>query len=295
MKRPIVPFLTPQDSAVSHGDWLLRSPEGDDPLPKEIPHWDYQTILEMAAPVSVDRRAVTEACHLDRTSGLAILVMAKSSHTNAEILAARLDLPMADTFDLAVELRLEGLELGGRLTLTTLLVVTDPKPLDRLAPQHPGSIVWRTSHFTDLEGVGTQFPTDTMDFKSAGLDADAAWQFRVDLSDPEARFMSAARLTLNSTHPAITRLLAGAKDAGTEQLLRTLNWDVTRQMVFAALNSEDVAGLEPDPDAVSVAGVLRNLLGRIWPSVTTATLRQWRITDPARIEVHLQHSVKLVG
>ncbi len=295
MKRPIVPFLTPQDSAVNHGDWLLRSPEGDDPLPKEIPHWDYQTILEIAAPVSVDRRAVTEACHLDRTSGLAILVMAKSSHTNAEIVAARLDLPMADTFDLAVELRLEGLELGGRLTLTTLLVVTDPRPLDRLAPQHPGSIVWRTSHFTDLEGVGTQFPTDTMDFKSAGLDADAAWQFRVDLSDPEARFMAAARLTLNSAHPAITMLLAGAKNPGTEQLLRTLNWDVTRQMVFAALNSEDVAGLEPDPDAVSVAGVLRNLLGRIWPSVTTATLRQWRITDPARIEVHLQHSVKLVG
>jgi hypothetical protein len=294
VKRPIVPFLTPPDSAVSHGEWLLQSAEGDVPLPNEIPHWDYQTTLELAAPVSVDRRAVTDACHLDRQSGLAVLVMAKSSHTNAEVLAARLELPMADTFDLAVELQLDGTELGGRLTLSTLLVITEPKPLDRLAPQHPGSIVWRTSHWTDLEGVGTQFPTDTIDFAAAGLDPDAGWQFRIDLSDPDVRFMSAARLTLNSGHPSIVRLLGGAKDAGTEQLLRTLNWDITRQMVFAALESEDVAGLDIDLDATSVAGVLRNLLGRIWPTVSTATLRQWRRTDPSRIETHLQHNVKLV-
>lgn len=295
MRRPIVPFLTPPDSAVSHGEWLLRSLDGDAPLPNEVPHWDYQTILELAAPVSVDRLAVTQACHLDRTSGLAVLVMVKSSHTNAEVLAARLDLPMADTFDLAVELRLEGDVLGGRLALNTLLVVTDPKPLDRLAPQHPGSIIWRTNRFTDLEGVGTQFPTDTMDFKSVGLDPDAGWQFKIDLTDPEARFMSAARLTLNSGHPAIVRLLAGAKDAGTEQLLRTLNWDITRQMVYAALESDDVAGLDIDAEAASVSGVLRNLLGRIWPTVSTATLRRWRMSDPARIEVRLQHNVKLVS
>lgn len=295
MKRPIVPFLTPPDSAVSHGDWLFQSADGDLTLPKEVPHWDYQTTLELAAPVSVDRRTVAEACHLDMTSGLAVLVMARSSHTNIEMLASRLDLPMADTFDLAVGLRLDGTELGGRLTLTTLLVVTDPKPLDRLAPQHPGSIIWRMSQFTDLEGVGTQFPTDTMDFNAAGLDPDAGWQFKIDLSDPDARFMSAARLTLNSGHPAIVRLLGGAKDAGTEQLLRTLNWDITRQMVFAALDSDDVSGLEIDLEAVSVAGVLRNLLGRIWPTVSTTTLRQWRQGNPSRIEVHLQHNVKLVS
>jgi hypothetical protein len=176
-----------------------------------------------------------------------------------------------------------------------LLVVTEPTPLDRLEPQHRVSIVWRISHRTDLEGVGTQFPTDTIDFAAAGLDPDAGWQFRIDLSDPDARFMSAARLTLNSGHPAIVRLLAGAKDPGTEQLLRTLNWDITRQMVLAGLDCDDVMGLDIDPDATSVAAVLRNLLDRIWPTVSTATLRQWRHTDPSRIEIHLQHNVKLVN
>jgi hypothetical protein len=295
MKRPIVPFLTPPAAAISHGEWLLRSADGDSPLPKEVPHWDYQTVLELAAPVSVDRASVTETCRLGRSSGLAVLVMARSNHTNAEFLAARLDLPMSDTFDLAVELRLEGVQLGGRLFLDTLVVATDPKPLDRLAPQHPGSILWRTTHWTDLEGVGTQFPTDTLDFKAAGLDPDAGWQFKIDLADPDARFMSAARLTLNSGHPAMARLLTGAKDAGTEQLLRTLNWDITKQMVHAALSSDDVAGLDLDPEATSVAGVLRNLVGRVWPLESIATLRAWSRSDPARIEVHLQQHARLLN
>ena len=294
MKRPIVPFLTPTEAAVSHGGWLLKSTEGDVPLPKEVPHWDYQTALELAAPVSVDRSAVTEACQLDFDSGLAVLVMARSNHTNAEFIAARLELPMSETFDLAVEIVLEGAELGGRLTLETLLVVTDPRPRNRLAPQHPGSIIWRATHWTDLEGVGTQFPTDTLDFKAVGLEAEAGWQLRIDLTEPDARFMSAARLTLNSGHPAIERMLNGAKDEGTEQLLRALNWDVTRQMVQTALMSDEVAGLDIDPETTSVAGVLRNLLGRIWPLESTATLRQWLKNDPARIEVHLQHHTRLL-
>lgn len=295
MRKPIVPFLTPPSSAVSHGDWLLKSIDGDAPLPKEVPHWDYQTVLELAAPVWVDRASVADACRLDRASGLAVLVMARSNHTNAELLAKRLDLPMDDTFDLAVELSLEGLELGGRLTLETLLVVTDPKPLDLLAPQQPGSIIWRTAHWTDLEGIGTQFPTDTLDFRAAGLHPDAGWQFKVDMSDPDARFMASARLTLNSGHPAIARLLTGATDAGTDQLLRTLNWDVTRQMVREALSSEDVVALDIDSEATSVAGVLRNLIGRIWPLESIATLQLWSLSDPARIEVHLQQHARLLN
>ncbi len=294
MKVPVAPFLTAPPMAVRHGEWLLSTPEGDEPLPKELSHWDYQSTLELVAPVSVDRRLVTSACDLQWSSGLEVIVMARSNHTNAEVLAARLELPQTDIFDLAVELRLPGDELGGRLTLETLLVASEPLPISRLAPQTPGAIIWRESRWTDLEGVGTQFPTDTMDFGSVGLDPKAGWKLRIDLTDSDARFMSAARLTLNSGHPAIGRLLAGAKDDGTAQLLRTLHWDVTRQMVQAALSSDAVIDAEVDPEGTSVAAVLRNLLGRIWPTHSAATLAAWMQMDPDRIEVHLQHFSRLL-
>lgn len=294
MKLPIMPFLTPPDSAINHGEWRLSTVDGDEELSKEVRHWDYQTTLELAAPVSVDRVMVTDECDLDRASGLAVVVMARSNHTNCEVLSTRLDLPMNDTFDLAVEVVLDGAELGGRLTLETLLVATDPIPKSRLAPQQPGSILWRSSRWVDLEGSGTQFPTDTLDFSAAGLDPYAGWQFRIDLSDPDARFMSAARLTLNSGHPTVKRLLGGAKDEGTEQLLRTLNWDITRQMVQAALGSKEVLEREIDHEATSIAAILRNLLGRLWPMESPVTLESWYLNDPSRIEVHVQHSARLL-
>jgi hypothetical protein len=294
MRIPVVPFLTPPQEAIIHGGWLLCAVDGDIALPNELSHWDYQTVLRLAAPVSVDRRAVTKACQIEWESGLAVLVMARSSHTNAELLAARLDVPLSDTFDLAVELCLEGHELGGRLTLETLLVSTRPKPLGPLAPQHPGSILWRRTHWSDLEGAGAQFPTDTIDFAATGRNPRAGWELRIELTDPGARFMSGARLTLNSGHPAVEKLLRGEKDEGTEQLLRTLNWDVTRQMVHLALRSEDVAALELDPDALSVAGVLRNLLAVIWPLESIVTLRHWLDDEPNRIEVHLQNHCGLL-
>jgi hypothetical protein len=259
-----------------------------------MPHWDYQTILQLAAPVSVDRRAVTEACQLSWDSGLTVLVMARSSHTSAELVAARLDVPLSETFDLAVEFSLEGTQLGGRLTLETMLVSTAPEPLSPLAPQHSGSILWRRTHWTDLEGIGAQFPTDTLDFSQTGRDARAGWEFRIEVSDPDARFLSAARLTLNSGHAAVTKLLLGEKDEGTDQLLRTLHWDITRQMTISALRSEEVAVLDVDPDATSVAGVLRNLLGTIWPLESVVTLRHWWDSEPSRIEVHLQHHCGLL-
>ena len=294
MRIPVVPFLTPPDTAISHGGWFLATVDGDIALPNDLPHWDYQTVLELAAPVSVDRGAVTDACRLDWDSGLSVLVLARSSHTKAEIVAAKVDVPLSDNFDIAIELRLDGRELGGRLTLETLLVSKFPKPCGALAPVHPGSILWRRTHWTNLEGIGAQFPTETIDFTATGRDPRAGWELRIDFSDPESLFMSSARLTLNSGHPAVGKLLRGERDEGTGQLLRTLNWDITRQMVQIALQSDDVAALDTDPDAISVAGVLRNLLATVWPLESVVTLRNWLVYEPNRIEVHLQHHCGLL-
>jgi len=295
MRIPVVPFLTPPTTAVKHGGWYLRAPDGiNSALPKDIPHWDYQTTLELTATLSVDRDTVTQACQLDRDSVLNVVVLATSDHTRIQIPAARVEVPLTSPVDLPIEVRLHGSDLGGRLTLETVLVAVSPKPDGALSPARPGSILWRERHWTNLEGVGSQFPTESVDFKASGRDERAGWELRIDLSDPDARFMSAVRLIMNSGHPSIAKLLRGELGEDTEQLLRTVHWDVTRQMVYTAIRSDDVAALELDPEALSVAGVLRNLVAVVFPTENIVTLRKWLDSEPERIELRLQHHCGLL-
>ena len=295
MKVPVVPFKTPPTDAVSHGGWHLSSPEGDSPLPPELSHWDYQTTLSLAAAVSVDRSRILHECALGPSTALRIMVTARSTHTRSEHTVADLLVPTQETFDLAVEVELAGNDLGGRLTLETFLVVSNAKPMDDLSPFRPGSILWRSKQRTHLEGNRAQFPTDAADFRTTHpRSPDAAWELRIDLTDEEALFLSAARLTLNAANEAVARLLSGAKDESTSQLRRTLSWDVTRQMVDVAMGSDHILGLDFDPEAITVGGVLRNLLAQIWPQESTLTVRKWWLEDRSRIETHLQHHCGLL-
>lgn len=188
-----------------------------------------------------------------------------------------------------MELSLGGQELGGRLSLETLLVATDPRPLSPLAAGQPGSVLWRSTQNVHLQGVGAQFPTDTADFSVLYPDsASAAWALTVDTTDPDALFLSAVRLTLNIAQNSVQKLVAGRTDESTETLRRVLEWDVTRQLAAAALSFEEVLEADYDPDATTVSGVLRNHLSRIWPAESMDTLRFWWETDRRRIERQIQ-------
>ncbi len=271
-------------------------PNGESVLPTELSHWDYQTTLELAAPIAVDRLLVTKSCDLQSDTGLAVLVTAHSDHTRSEMPIAQIDVPMQERFDLPVQVSLSGQCLGGRLSLHSMLVVTDPRPTSELGPSMPGSIIWRAVHKTQLQGIGAQFPTDASDFSiSRRLDSAAGWVLEVDTGDLESRFMAAARLTLNSSHPAIELLLQGHSSDGVAQLRRTLRWDVTRQLVLLALRFDEVVFADFDPEATSVGGVLRNLLGNVWPGESPITVRSWWENDPAKVELRIQSYSGLVG
>jgi hypothetical protein len=295
VKTAVVPFLIPPEELIIHGGWQFRTPAGDTPLPSELPHWDYQTVLEMAASVSVNRNEVLKACELGEASRLSVLVMAHSDHTRTERSVAFEAIPPQDAFDLRIQFNLPGGELGGRLTLDTYLVVSHADPLGKLAPTHPGSILWRSRTRTELEGVRAQFPTEASDFsKTYPLYSAAAWVLDIDMSDVDALFMAAARLNVNSGHPAVGKLLESAPDEGTAQLWRTLRWDVTRQMVGMGLAHGDVVDAPVDPEAKSVSGVLRNLLATIWPHEDPITVRGWLQTDPVRVEAAIQNYCRIL-
>lgn len=294
MKQTIAPFAVPSTDVVNHGGWRLGTADGEISLPVDVEHWDYQTVLRLSAPVSVDRARALDEAGLSPDTDLAVLVTVRSDHTGCQRRVALVAVPPQARYDLAIEFELDGHDLGGRLDLDTLLVATAPVPARALAARRPASILWRARHRTHLEGQSSRFPTDSAEFAlSRPSQADAGWVLQVDLTDPDASFMSSVRLTLNSGQPIVQDLLRGASDLRTAFLRRAINWDVTRQLALAALSSADVHDGPPDPDATSVAGVLRNILAAVWPHDEPTVLRRRLQDDPGSLEVHLQSQTRL--
>ncbi|MFF2494181.1 hypothetical protein [Agromyces sp. NPDC058064] len=248
--------------------------------------------MTLSAGVHLDRLAVVEECGLGYATDFAVLVYVTSSSTKMQKLVLRADFPPRDQYELVVEFSLDGRELGGRLTIDTQVVVFNPVTVAPFAPASNGSIIWRESHSTYLEGVGSQFPTDSEDFAiTRPASADAAWTLRVDTSDMQALFVSAVRLTLNSGSSAVANMLRGSKAPASMALARFLEVDITRQLVEVALNCDEVAAESvEDSDEETVSAVLRSLLSTIWPGVPYETLRRWRDHDPARIDSQIQHA-----
>lgn len=296
MRVPVPSFKSAPSDAVEFEGWRLVTDDDTVDLPNALEHWSYQTVLSLTGEIDIARCALLEACDLATDSELAIAVRVRSDVTGITRVVYFMPLPPTGECRTTVRFELPGQELAGRLYLETLVVATDPKPLTPVAARVRGSILWSGRQATELQGIGSQFPTDAVDFEQWGRpNRSAGWELQIDLSDPEALFHSAVRLTLNTSRTDIVRLLEGDRSEKIQLLRRTLHWDVTRQLVSAALGHDEVVGAEFDPGARTVSGVLRNLLSMVWPDVPVATLQRWLIDDPSRIETYLQQHCKLLS
>jgi hypothetical protein len=289
MRVPVAPFRIAPDEYIRHGGWIAAYSSYTGPLPSEVDHWDYQAEFSVTAHIWLDRLSILEACRLDASSQLTLVVLVRSDTTRIERAVAVVRVPDVHMFDGQIECQLDSSELGGRLTLETLLTTTSPEPMDLLAPDQAGSILWRASSSTLLEGTGAQFPTDSSDFGiSHPKDINAGWILEIDLSELDALFMASARLTLNSGIEAVKRMMEGSDDSEATRLRSVLRWDVMRQMVMLALSNDEIVHSDFDAEATSVAGVLRNVLSTVWPTDSPTTIRNWCRTDPSRIEARIQ-------
>lgn len=294
MKIQVAPFLVPNHDSVVHRGWALDLSGATRPLPSQLTTWDYQTELSVAGSILVHRAMVMSQAGLAPESDLEVLVMVRSSTTKIERNVLKLDVPNRESYELPCTFVLSGSELGGKLTIETLLVARNPIAGSSLSPSRPGSVLWRDTHSTMVEGLGGQFPTDAEDFSTTRpRESKAAWVLRVDSYDMDALFMSAVRLTVNSGLPAMKKLLQGSTDPATVLLARVLDMDVTRQLVQLALKSEEVVAAEVDHESMVLSGVLRSLLAQLWPAVNPTTLRTWASDFPERIELQIQNARRL--
>ncbi|YCK80832.1 hypothetical protein M1D89_17310 [Arthrobacter sp. D3-18] len=278
---------------VEFSGWFFAGDGRDVQLHDELEHWDYQATLQVNSRLALIRADLLSWCELGSSTKLACLVTAKSDKTRVEMLLARVEIPItAESLNLKVAI--PGQEMGGRLTITTSVVVLDAHPLSAVSARRPGSVLWSTRTHTHLQGVGSQFPTYAESFSERYPDfRDASWFLQIETSDLEASFLSSVRLFLNADKTQVRRLLAGSKDTATQLLRRTIDTDVTRQLVHCALNLTEVMDAEVDFDELDLLHGLRNILQMIWPATDAKQLWNDYKRTPWKIEAKIQAVRKL--
>lgn len=293
MRASSAPFpIAPENAVHFLVPWQLRMPSGPTPLTDEVAAWDYQATLALSAVVQVDTDTVKEICHVGEGSRLRILVVASSSTTKIRGLVASAPVTTAPVH---LDIELHGHELGGRLLLDTILAGDQMISADELSPHAKGSILWRHRKTTWLEGEGSRFPTETADFGSAPFFTPGAlWFVDIRTDDLDAAALGSVRLVLNEAHPLVARLLAGDATAEVEAIMDFLRWDVARQLVLAALNSEEFIERDGRFGEETFGAMLAGVIEQNWPGESPRALRQVLHSDPGRLERELQDRAGLL-
>lgn len=293
MRTNAAPFpLAPADAARFSIAWQLHTPAGPVALADDVPSWDYLATIDLSAVLEVDSDAVREACHLGQKSKLRVVVIAASSTTKMRGPVANIPVVAGQ---MPIDLHVLGHELGGRLTLDTLLVAAEVERTDSLSPRAAGSILWRHRTTTWLEGESARFPTEVASLAESPYFAPGAlWYVDVRSDDLEAAALGSVRLVLNESHPAVGRLLAGDESPETNTTLSVLRWDVARQLILTALDSDEFVERDGLFEEDTLGALLGGILALHWPGESPRAVRQLRRTEPARFERELQDRAGLL-
>ena len=188
-------YLVPDDDVASATPWT--DPDGRE-LTDRLDHWDPLTDLPLSRALTVDLDKLREQCRLGQDSAFAVIASWRSpNRTRLGGAGERVDLGALEGLVQApVSLVVPGPESGGRLDLTTRLVLrtpgSDPSPI---SPKRLGAVLWTETQRIALEGGSARFPMTAVDFASLPrVPDDAAWYVEWDQEDLEAPVLGGLRL-----------------------------------------------------------------------------------------------------
>jgi hypothetical protein len=282
-----LPYLPLDSASVLAEGWTTR--EGD-ALPERLVDWDPATDLHLFRDIELEGSSIKETCHLGDGSRLGVLPLARSDRTGLRIAGELTVLGTdAERERTTIGLHLRGEALGGTLTLTTSVVSLDANPDDPIAPNLPGSELWRDETRCDLEGAAPRFPISAVDFREVPtLDPEAAWTLDWRPSELDDPVLGAVRLLVNSGTPGVAAaIISGSTEPGAEILRAVIQHDVARSLILSALaTAEFVEDPGHFPDG-SIGRAIADLLAIHWAEDIPALAARAQ-QFPRRFEMELQ-------
>jgi hypothetical protein len=298
VRTPVAPtYLLPDDEVVSGGTWT----DGDGgEVGDRIEHWDPFTDLTLIRAVTVDLDAVRSQCQLGAQSTFALIASWRApTRTRLGGAGERVSLgDLGGVVRAPISLSIRGPETGGRLDLTTHLILRSPGPdPSPISPRRPGSILWTETHRVALEGGAARFPTAAADFASiARVPDNAAWYLDWDPHDLSQPVMGGLRLLVNEANE---RVVSAVRTATTDPASTTVRAfilvDVARQVIRASVENEEfVAAPDSFPDN-SIGRMARDLIATVWPGLTVEAVRARAVSEPPRFDAEVQAALDLLA
>ncbi|SHK41353.1 hypothetical protein SAMN05443637_10610 [Pseudonocardia thermophila] len=290
------PFIRPPRDVVRVGPWSRAVADGVEELPRELPDWDYETVLSLRRPVQVDGLRARRSSGLPDDAELDLTVRWGSSTCALRGRAWRAPVPPRDGAEIGIEFDLDGDQLGGVLELDTVLTLR--RATDGASPaaaRRPGSVLWNDRFSVLLQGDAVLFPLAIADFQDLPYPTGAGWFLEIG-HDLEAAALGSILLLANERRKVVVDALAaaGSPSEADERVLSALRTDVQRALIEHALAHEDFSDDVEYPGG-SLGALLAAVLRTTFPAFGVEGLRRERNADPILFTARIHDATDLLA
>ena len=286
-------YLRPDAGAISQHRWTVRV-GGREVAGSTVHGWDYSTPVHVRFTCRVDSAALLDAINLGDDARIRLLLRWRSTASGIRGVSEGTIVGEGDSLD---ELALDGAELGGDLLIDAVLILDSAGTAPgTLAPHRPGSVLWSLRKKLELEGDRERFPVELISFRRAGLRGPkGTWSLKWDSHDLEHAVGSALRLQMNLDHPMAQAAAKAPDDPKNKELIGVLRWDVTRQLIAAALDDEENFHTLDDWPERTLGAALAARIRTVFPGLSLEDCRVLRLKHSQDFDTTLQTATGLFG
>lgn len=288
------PYLTPLSDRVVIEHWEQQIDDRTVPLEDRLPGWDAGTDLHISAKVFVNVEGIYQDCRLERDAVLRLFLLWESSGTKLRASGDVIDFThKAPSGRTALTAHIDGKLLADTLTLFVKLLFISPGTTQhQLMPKLSGSILLETPpRKIQLEGDGSRFPIEVIDFTTTSFPHQAGWYLSWDPDDLGQQFLGDVRLYVNSRHPQIATAVsdirpetAGIREAVRLDLAQTLIRGVVQNPTFLE---------NPDRYPPGTIGAAVRAMIRLYFEGYTLESVQQLTRQPHEFSAYLQEKMKI--
>lgn len=292
MGRNAFPYRIPPDAAMVCGPWQLTVDNDGVDVSDAMPDWDYNTDLPLTRTVEIDMDAIRASTGLPDHSAVAVSLVWTASGSNLRAPGFRSVVDGTGKQTVLVEACLKGSDLGGTLSLETVLTLALDEPLaPSYAPRNAGSLLWSDCFEIRLQGDAPQFPIAIVDFSATSYPVEAGWFVEIGQSMDSAT-MGSLLLLINEANALVCSAFKAASNPGEADMaiISAVYADVARTLLEHALSDEDF-DLETEYSDGSVGETLQSLISMRFPNRTLSELRNHRTSQPRLFSTEVQASV----